>query len=92
MERYYKNIDGGYITAVGTGAGGEEITKEVYENIISVIRDRPTTEAGYVYRLKTDLTWELVELPPEPELDPEATDADFREALSELGVTVNEEI
>ena len=64
MERYYKNIEGDYLTAVGTGAGGEEITKEEYENIISVIHDRPSAEAGYVYRLKTDLTWELVELPP----------------------------
>ena len=64
MERYYKNFDGGYISAIGTGVGGEEITKEEYENILSVIRNRPTPEAGYDYRLKTDITWEPVELPP----------------------------
>lgn len=92
MERYYKNIEGDYINAVGTGPGCEEITKEEYENILSAVHNRPTPEVGYDYRLKTDLTWELVELPPEPEYDPEATEADYLEALSELGVTVNEEI
>lgn len=75
MERYYKNFDGGYISAIGTGVGGEEITKEEYENILSVIRNRPTPEAGYDYRLKTDLTWELVALPPEED-DPELSDTE----------------
>lgn len=63
MERYYKNIEGDYITAIGTGNGGVEITYEEYENILHVIRNRHTTSAGYDYRLKTDLTWELVEVP-----------------------------
>lgn len=90
--RYYKHIENDYVLYIGTGPGGEEITAEEYENILTIIRSRPTAEVGYGYRLKTDLTWELVELPSEPELDPEATEADFQEALSELGVTVNEEI
>lgn len=91
MEKYYKNIEGDYITAIGTGIGDVEITKEEYEAILEIIRSRPIPEAGYDYKLKTDLTWELVEAPV-PEEDPEATEADYLEALAELGVTVNEEI
>lgn len=91
MEKYYKNIEGDHITAIGTGIGDVEITKEEYEAILEIIRSRPIPEAGYDYKLKTDLTWELVEAPV-PEEDPEATEADYLEALAELGVTVNEEI
>lgn len=92
MNKYFKNFDGDYIFSVGTGTGDAEITKEEYETILSVIKNRPKTESGYQYRLKADLTWELVELPPEPEYDPEATEVDYLEALAELGVTLDEEI
>lgn len=85
MEKYYKNIEGDYITAIGTGIGDVEITKEEYEAILEIIRSRPIQEVGYDYKLKTDLTWELVEAPA-PEEDPEATEADYLEALAELGV------
>lgn len=90
--RYYKVIEDGCVLSIGTGAGGAEIPKEEYESILSVIRNRPVVETGFAYRLKEDLTWELVELPPEPEYDPEATEADYLEALAELGVTLDEEI
>jgi hypothetical protein len=63
MEKYYKNLDGDYITGIGTGLGDAEITQEEYENILSVIRSRPVPDPGYDYRLRTDLTWELVEAP-----------------------------
>lgn len=89
--RYCKIINGDYLVSIGTGSGGEEIAQEEYENILSIIRDRPTPEAGYAYKLRTDLTWELVEAPV-VEDDPEANEADYLEALAELGVTVNEEI
>lgn len=72
--RYYKKTEGSYIQAIGTGAGGDEITREEYENILSVILSCPSPEAGYAYRLKTDLTLELVELPPESK-DPELSDS-----------------
>lgn len=62
----YKNIDGDYITAIGEGIGDVEITKEECDHILSVIRNRPTPEAGFEYRLRTDLTWEQVEAPVEP--------------------------
>lgn len=72
---YYKNIEDGFITFLSTGSGQVKITQEEYDHILSVIRNRPTPEAGYGYKLCTDLTWELVELPPAPE-DPEISDAD----------------
>ena len=87
METYFKNIEGDYIVAVSTGAGNEEITKEEYENILSAVHSRPASEEGYDYKLCTDLTWELVEVPVVEE-DPEATEADYLEALAELGVEV----
>lgn len=90
MKTYYKNIEGDYIIAIGTGLGDVEITQEEYETILAIVRNRPTPEAGYDYRLRTDLTWELVESPVVEE--EEATEADYLEALAELGVTVNEEI
>lgn len=91
MERYYKNIENGYLIAIGTGPGGEEITKEEYDEILGVIRSRPQAENGYIYRLKADLSWTLEEAPAIPEEDTEATEDDYIAALEELGVTVDEE-
>lgn len=65
--RYYKLTGSDYLMAIGTGLGGTEITESEYNNILSIIRSRPTPPAGYGYRLKADLTWEQYELPPEPE-------------------------
>jgi len=65
--RYYKRIDNDYISQIGTDCGGAEITETEYIDIMGVIRAKPTAPNGYGYCLKTDLTWELVELPPEPE-------------------------
>ena len=61
--RYYKIIEDGYLTAIGTGNGGIEITEEEYNSLLEHIRNCPTAEEGYGYRLKEDLTWELYELP-----------------------------
>lgn len=65
--RYYKSIKLDYLIAICTGSGDTEITEAEYNNILSVIRSRPTPPAGFDYRLKADLTWEQYELPPEPE-------------------------
>lgn len=65
--RYYKQISGVYILAIGFGAGNVEITETEYNDILSIIRSRPTPPDGKGYRLKTDLTWEEYDLPPEPE-------------------------
>lgn len=91
MEKYCKKISGDYIIGIGTNCGNVEITKEEYENILSVICNRPTAESGWEYRLRTNLTWELVEAPVVTE-EAEATEADYIAALAELGVTVDEEV
>lgn len=70
--RYYKNIDGDYLASIGTGTGGEEITQEEYESILSIIHNRPTPEPGNMYLLRTDLTWELTEAPAVDD-DPDIT-------------------
>ncbi len=55
-----------HIIAIGTGAGGTEITKVEYDKIMAIIQKRPSAD-GKGYRLKADLTWEAYDLPPEPE-------------------------
>jgi hypothetical protein len=89
MEQYFKIVEEGYISLVGTGSSDNAITREEYETILSVIHNRPTADPGYTYKLRTDLTWELCEAPPIPEEDEEATEEDYLAALAELGVCVN---
>ena len=72
--RYYKIIEDGYLTAIGTGVGGVEITEEEHNSLLTHIRNCPTAEEGYGYRLKEDLTWELYELPIIPENDEISSD------------------
>lgn len=67
--RYYKMIIDGYLVAVGNGSGGLEITADEYAELLNIIRNKPSAESGYDYRLKADLTWEKYELPPVPEDD-----------------------
>ncbi len=90
MEQYFKIVEEGYISLVGTGSSDNEITREEYETILSVINNRPAAQPGYTYKLRTDLTWELCESPIVAEEDMEATEEDYLAALAELGVTVNE--
>lgn len=86
--KYCIMAENGYIDFIGTDTGGEEISREEYETILAVINSRPNAEPGYTYKLRTDLTWELCEVPPVPEEDLEATEEDYLSALAELGVTV----
>lgn len=88
MMKYCIMVENGYIDFIGTDTGGEEISQEEYETILAVINSRPTAEPGYTYKLRTDLTWELCEVPPVPEEDVEATEEDYLSALAELGVSV----
>lgn len=86
MTRYYKQTDAVYILAVGVGVGGMEISEDEYSEILSVIQNRPSAD-GKGYRLKTDLTWEAYDLPPEPEPS-DADELSDAEALNViLGVT-----
>ena len=82
----YKRVENNYIIAAGDSLVGIPITDVEYEDICSAVKSRPSPPDGYDYMLRTDLTWELVELPPEP--SPEATAEDFRGSLSEMGVNV----
>lgn len=85
--RYYKQTSNNYIIAIGTGAGGTEIAKAEYDEIMAIIQNRPAAE-GKGYRLKTDLTLEEYELPPEPEPsdDDELSDSEALNVI--MGVTV----
>ena len=77
---YFKMINSGYIVSLATASRGEgNITEEEYNEILSVIENKPEAPDGYEYKLREDLTWELVELPPMPE--PEATPEELAKAL-----------
>jgi len=86
MTRYYKQTDDVYILAVGVGAGGMEISADEYSEILSIIQNRPAAE-GKGYRLKSDLTWEAYDLPPEPEPSDEDELSDAEALNVILGVT-----
>ena len=58
IMRYFKRIEDGYIIMIGTGNGGTEITDAEYDEIMSIIHNKPTETALVGYRLKTDMTWE----------------------------------
>ena len=72
---FFKTIDNGYISGIGTGNGGTGITESEYSTIMQKIQNKPTDPDGYAYRLRADnLEWELVELPPTPEYEPTIED------------------
>lgn len=90
--RFYKLITDGYIIAIGTGSNGDEITESEYNEIMSIIktpREEPPTD--YIWMLRADtLEYELVYSPaPTPE-EPEAEISDYKSALTELGVDMND--
>ena len=75
-------VDNGYIVAI-------ERKDEKFGKVVELINNPPTAPSGYRYRLRADnLEWELVELPPAPEEDEEATAEDYEAALREVGVDV----
>ena len=79
--RYYKQLTDNYIIAIGTGAGGTEVTEAEYNEIMAVIQSCPQAE-GKGYKLKADLTWEEYDLPPVVVSDDDELSAD--EALEIL--------
>ena len=84
--RYFKQISDGCILAVGTGAGGVEITETEYNQILAVIRAKPAAAGHTDYRLKTDLTWEPYTIEYVPATDFDAAPAAMI-AATEDGMT-----
>ena len=85
--RHYKIVEDGYISGIGTGNDGEEITAEEYAQIQAVIADRPAPPDGYDYKLTEALEWEQYELPPAPDpmdevLDPVTAASVIMEVMS----------
>ena len=70
---YQMNTKDGYIVSVVKGVSDVEgdMTKEAFDHIMAVLPTRPQAGEGYVYRLKTDLSWVLCE---RPVIDETATD------------------
>ena len=87
---YSVNRSNGYIYGVASGdrLSGEIISREEYERIRAAIMDIPEPVPGYGWRLREDLQWEQYELPPGPDFPEEATVADYRAALEEMGVNL----
>ena len=96
--RYFKVLDNGYIAGVQTVSsdGGGNITESEYNEILSIIHNRPTAPDGYGYRLREDLTWELYELPVVDETETEQytekqlaamTNAELQTVLADMGIS-----
>lgn len=71
--RYFKVINNGYISQIGIGVGGEEISKVEYDAILLASNNMPHAQ-GFAYRLREDLTWEQYKLPIVEEAEEELTD------------------
>ena len=68
-------VKNGYVIAV-------QESDADYDVIMQKISNKPQDTEGHIYRLRSDnYEWELVELPPEPEPDPNIS---AEEALSIL--------
>lgn len=54
MERYYKVTENKKLLLIGTGEGGEEITKEEYDKLLEEIRNTPFEMPEFVEEEETD--------------------------------------
>lgn len=59
---------------------GKKITEAEYNNILEIIRNKPTAPDGYGYKLTDSLEWELHELPADDD-DPEISEAEALEII-----------
>lgn len=81
--RFFKQVDNGYIVAIGTGTFGN-ISEEEYNTIFSIIHNKPPRTETTDYRLREDFTWEAYPIDP-PDPDPEIDDSELLDIL--MGVT-----
>lgn len=84
--RYYEVNDGIYVLCFGIGGnGGQEISKERYDQLRSAVDAAPKDTETVTHRLTVDLEWEPVEIdpvnPPE-ELTADEIAAAIEEALA----------
>lgn len=90
----------GYIVSITTSNQGIEedgnITASRYEEILSVIQNKPQDEDGYEWWLREDLTWERREVPEQTEDDSTGytedellamTNAELERILATYGLT-----
>lgn len=84
---YAINKEGGYIVSVvaGVSAANSNATEEEYLAVKSLLTNAPPAPDGFYYRLTESLEWELCLLPT---IEEEASEADYRNALREMGVEV----
>lgn len=80
------NTDGGYIVGIvaGVSAKNSNATEDEYLAVKAMLTNAPDAPEGYTYRLREDLEWELCSMAV-PEIQ-EATEDDYIDALTELGV------
>lgn len=84
MSFFFKITDNGYILSIGKTdrATEHEITESEYNEILSVIHNKPEATETTDYRLREDLTWEEYPVDP-PDPDPEIEDAEVYDILFE---------
>lgn len=85
--KYFKTIENGFIVALTTEHGANEISEAEYSNILDIIRHYPkNAPQGKMYLLRADtLEWELAELPAEPEPSEDVDDSEALDII--LGVS-----
>ena len=102
--RYYNSYDEtGKLISIGTGFGGIEISEQEYNSLLAMIREKAALVnalySGEITLSDVPTEWqeeiqrrvdERIAADQEAE-EAEATDEDYRAALAELGVTVDEE-
>ena len=64
---YFIVKDGAYVVGIGITENNvrNPISRDDADKIRNTLIGKPNPPEGFDYRLKTDLTWELYELPPE---------------------------
>ena len=105
IMRYYAQYnESNTLIAIGTGAGGEEITEAEYNELLTMIRTKATlVDQLYngeitIFDVPTEWQEEIQRRVDERKAwdeenaeEAEATEADYISALAELGVNINEE-
>ena len=80
-------ITDGYVSGIASSVNQlpHPITETEKNEIFSILCNKPPAPDGYDFKLKADsLKWVMVELPPDPGDD--ATEADYQNALEQMGV------